>query len=86
MTFALTACLGSFEEEAEYPTQTPYIIVVSPTPLQPTVTIIETSHTEDQEKQLASVVEVVDGDSIRVVIDGVEPSVSIIIGQLLCII
>jgi endonuclease YncB( thermonuclease family) len=72
---ALSGCGGSSIEEAEDPTQTPYIIVVSPTPPQTTETAFSTSQTEDQEKQLARVVEVVDGDTIRVVIDGVEYSV-----------
>ncbi len=74
-TLALSGCCGSFVEETEDPTQTPYIIVVSPTPPQPTETAVTISQTEDQEKQLARVVEVVDGDTIRVVIDGVEYSI-----------
>ncbi len=71
ITFTIPSCLGSLDE-LEVPTQTPYIIVVTPTPIQPTETAIGTSQTEGQDKQLARVVEVVDGDSIRVDIDGFE--------------
>jgi endonuclease YncB( thermonuclease family) len=69
MSHSLSGCVGLAKEN---PTQTPYVIVVTSTPLLPTTTTPEPSPTDTQAKQLAQVVEIVDGDTIRVVIDGVE--------------
>ncbi len=62
-------------EDLEFATQTPYIIVVSPTaqPKTPTATATQTpSPVADQGRETALVVEITDGDTIRVVMDGVE--------------
>jgi hypothetical protein len=58
----LSGCLGSSgpPSTTENPTQTPYIIVVSPTPPLPTITAQEPSPAPEQAKQLAQVVEIVD--------------------------
>lgn len=62
--------VGAVEDQD--PTQTPHIIVVSPTPPSPTATAPEPSPTAARKKQLAQVINIVDGDTIRVLIDGAE--------------
>lgn len=74
MLIVLSGCLGDFDQKAttEDPTQTPPIMGVSPTSPLPATTAKGPSPTSAQAKPLARVIEIVDGDTIRVVIDGVE--------------
>ncbi len=62
-------------EDLEFATQTPYIIVVSPTtqPKTPTAAATQApSPKVDQGRETALVVKITDGDTIRVIMDGVE--------------
>jgi len=59
----------------DQPTQTPYVVIVTSTPLSETATSTAeptTTSTPVNEMVLALVTEIVDGDTIRVLIDGAE--------------